>query len=121
MASLDQVFPDWGKRTPPPPPPPKIISHYNVVTHECYIRELYKFYKVFTDGTTCWKYTYCWEEDVYGFIKDIPFSFIYNGKDAKEHFKGLQTKKLRSQSAYDAWLKRHNEILDSCSDYEGGL
>jgi hypothetical protein len=97
------------------------LSHYNLVTYDCYDDGIYKFYKVFTDGTTCWKYTYCWEEEVYDAIKDLPVPVIYNDKDAKEHFKKLKTEKGRPQSALYTWTKRHNEILEICSGYEGGL
>ena len=88
------------------------LSHYELVTYDCYVDGIYK---VFTDGTTCW------EEEVYDAIKDLPVPVIYNDKDAKEHFKKLKTEKGRPQSALYTWTKRHNEILAMCSGYEGGL
>jgi len=95
------------------------LLHYKLVTDNCYVNGIYKFYKVFTDGTTCWNYTYCWEEDVYDAIKHLPVPVIYNEKDAKEHFKKLKTEKERPHSALYTWTKRHDEILESCSKYEG--
>ncbi len=107
-----KFFPKPVPRTPPL----QIISHYIVETRECYLEELYK---AFTNGTTCWKYMYYWEEEVYDAIKDFKEPVYYKGADAKEHFKELKISKVRPESAWDAWRKRHNEILKSCEEYEG--
>jgi len=119
MADLKEVFPDWGKWSPPPKPPPLVLSHYIIDTQSCYITGIYRLYKAFTNGTTCWKYMYYWEEEVYDAIKDLKEPVYYKGADAKEHFKKLKTEKARPQSAWDAWRERHNEILKSCEECEG--
>ena len=110
MADIKEVFP-----TPPP-----VLSHYIVDTHNCYITGICRFYKAFTNGTTCWKYKYYWEEEVYDVIKDFKEPVYYKKSvDAKEYFKELKISKVRPESAWDAWRKRHNEILKSCEEYEG--
>ena len=127
MADIKEVFPDWGKWSPPPKPPPLVLSHYIIDTQSCYITGIYRLYKAFTNGTTCWKYKYYWEEEVYDVIKDFKepvylndyYRNSVNVVDAKEHFKELKISKVRPESAWDAWRKRHNEILKSCEEYEG--
>ncbi len=92
MASLDEVFPEWGKYEPRVPEP-KVLESY--VIRNGRAENVYTLHEVYTHGDTNWDCMHHWEENVYDAIKNIDKVVHYNGKDAKSFFQTLKRERAR--------------------------
>jgi len=121
MASLEEVFPNWGTPERVPPAVPIGTCYYKIgkteypdiyylVEYQMFVRGGVKFPSSIDNS-----YKKYWKEDVYDVISKLGHPVYFDDKDAVEYFSQFREKKERltdAETSYKESRRRYEIAMD---------